>query len=43
MANSLYYKELAYATGWNRTNDTQIFSLLLYQLSYSGVVMFLII
>ena len=24
------------ATGWNRTNDTQIFSLLLYQLSYSG-------
>ena len=28
----------ASATGWNRTNDTQIFSLLLYQLSYSGVM-----
>ena len=28
----------ANATGWNRTNDTQIFSLLLYQLSYSGVM-----
>ena len=26
-----------YATGWNRTNDTWIFSPLLYQLSYSGV------
>ena len=25
------------ATGWNRTNDTWIFSPLLYQLSYSGV------
>ena len=26
------------ATGWNRTNDTWIFSPLLYQLSYSGEV-----
>ena len=25
-----------FATGWNRTNDTRIFSPLLYQLSYSG-------
>ncbi len=25
------------ATGWNRTNDTWIFSPLLYQLSYSGI------
>ena len=31
-------RKRASATGWNRTNDTQIFSLLLYQLSYSGVM-----
>ncbi len=29
--------EALFATGWNRTNDTWIFSPLLYQLSYSGV------
>ena len=27
----------SYATSWNRTNDTWIFSPLLYQLSYSGI------
>ncbi len=27
----------SFATGWNRTNDTWIFSPLLYQLSYSGL------
>ncbi len=26
----------AFAAGWNRTNDTRIFSPLLYRLSYSG-------
>ena len=29
---------MPFATGWNRTNDTWIFSPLLYQLSYSGEV-----
>ena len=29
---------MLFATGWNRTNDTWIFSPLLYQLSYSGEV-----
>ena len=36
-APALLNKCFLLATGWNRTNDTWIFSPLLYQLSYSGV------
>ena len=33
------YMTAAYnASDWNRTNDRQIFSLLLYQLSYTGLL-----
>ena len=38
ICNYLKDIELKIATGWNRTNDTRIFSPLLYQLSYSGVM-----
>ena len=35
---SRYMTAAGSASDWNRTNDRQIFSLLLYQLSYTGML-----
>ena len=35
---SRYMTAARSASDWNRTNDRQIFSLLLYQLSYTGLL-----
>ena len=37
-----HLEQVLFATGWNRTNDTRIFSPLLYQLSYSGISEYII-